>query len=184
MTTKELLIRSAIAVLNEDPSSNLDVIAEKAGVSRRSLHRYFSSRENMIKACAQSIMQRMLADVKTSISLHNAPIDQLRKMFEDDIAKGQHYEFCQKFADQFAESDIQAQFKEMSALFYGVLDKLKSEHVIDIRLDNEWLAYVWMAIVRSTNQAVNDGVIAPRKANELGWNAFVSGVMSPRGSSV
>jgi len=180
MNTQELLIRSAIEVLNEDPSSNMDVIAAKAGVTRRTLHRYFSSRENMIKACTQSIMGNILKDVKNAIEADGAPIGQLRQMFEDDIAKGQHFEFCQKFAVHFDEKEIQAQFKEMSALFYGVLDELKSIGSIDSQLSNEWLSYVWMGMIRSANQALKAGIIAPKKAHDLAWDAFTKGILSKK----
>jgi AcrR family transcriptional regulator len=155
----------------------MDVIAEKAGVSRRTLHRYFSSREHMIKECAETIMSKMLIDVKKVLDTDISAVNQLRQMFEDDVRKGQHYEFCQKFSDHFAEEEIQLAFKEMGELFYGLLDHLKSTGTIDIQLSNEWLSYVWMGMVRSANQALKDGAIAPNKVNELAWNAFSSGVI-------
>lgn len=177
MKTKNNLIDSAIKMLNEDPSCNMDVIANKAGVSRRTLHRYFSSREDMIKACAETIMSKILTDVMVALKTENLPINQLRKMFEDDIKKGQHFEFCQKFADHFKEENIQSAFKEMGDLFYGLLDQLKASGLIDVGLSNEWLSYVWMGMVRSANQALRDGAIAPIKVNELAWSAFSSGII-------
>ena len=177
MKTKEILIQSAITVLNEDPSSSLEAIAEKANVSRRTLHRYFASRDTMIKICIKHIMEKMLLDVKNAINTYNSPLEQLKKMFEDDIAKGQHFEFCQKFAEEFAEDEVQAEFKNMGYLFYGVLDKLKSKKLIDPQLSNDWLSYVWMGMIRSTSNALHEGVIAPKAANRLGWNAFVNGIV-------
>lgn len=177
MKTKNILIESAIEALNEDQSCNMDVIADKARVSRRTLHRYFSSREQMIKECVATIMSNMLFDVKRVLETEKTAINQLQQMFEDDIKKGQHFEFCKKFADEFMEEKTKAEFKEMGILFYKLLDKLKSLGIIDVQLSNEWLSYVWMGIVRSTNQALKDGIIAPKKANELAWKAFSSGVV-------
>jgi len=177
MGTKEILIQSIITVLNEDPSSSLDVIAKKANVSRRTLHRYFTSREAMIKICIGNIIENMFTDVNNAIRTNTSPLDQLKKMFEDDIAKGQHFEFCQKFAGEYADDELQLQFKKMGDMFYEVLDMLKSEKLIDPQLSNDWLSYVWMGMVRSTNQALKEGVIAPKTANNLGWNAFIKGVL-------
>lgn len=178
MKTKNNLIDSAIEMLNEDPSCNMDVIATRAGVTRRTLHRYFSSREDMIKVCGAAIMSKILVDVKNALKTETLPVDQLRMMFEDDIKKGQHFEFCQKFANHFTEQNIQSAFKEMGDLFYGLLDQLKASGIIDAELSNEWLSYVWMGIIRSANQALKDGAIAPNKANELAWKAFSSGVIN------
>tara|TARA_R110001583_G_scaffold10417_12_gene47953 strand:+ start:11693 stop:12241 length:549 start_codon:yes stop_codon:yes gene_type:complete len=177
MSTKKKLILSAITILNEDPSSNLDVIAKKADVSRRTLHRYFTSREAMIQACCESIVGSMLADVEEAIKIHTSPLDQLKKMFEDDLAKGQHLEFCQKFTDEFTDEEILVQFRKMGELFNNVLDKLKSKKLIDPTLSNDWLSYVWIGMIRTTNQALTEGVIAPKMANNLGWNAFINGVI-------
>lgn len=176
MNAKNKLILSAITVLNEDPSSNLDVISEKAGVSRRTLHRYFASREAMIQACIESIVISMLTDVEEALKKHSSPIEQLKIMFEDDIAKGQHFEFCFKFTDEFTDEETLGQFKKMSELFNNVLDKLKSEKIIDPSLSNDWLSHVWIGMIRTTNQALKEGVIAPKMANSLGWNAFINGV--------
>lgn len=176
--TRNILIESAITLLVEDPSCNMDVIADKAGVSRRTLHRYFSSREHMIKECAEMIMSEILVDVKKVLKTKVAPIIQLQQMFEDDVKKGSHFEFCQKYAEHFKDEKIQAGYKEMGELFYGLLNELKADGIIDSQLSNEWLSYVWMGMVRSVNQALKDGVIAPKKANELAWNALSIGVVS------
>ncbi|PKH51723.1 hypothetical protein CXF68_13970 [Tenacibaculum sp. Bg11-29] len=178
MKTKNNLIEAAIEVLIENPSSNMDVIAEKAAVTRRTLHRYFSSRDHMIKECVEIIVLRILIDVKMVLDTEMQLIDKLKQMFEDDVKKGQHFEFVQKFSHHFSEEDIQASFKEMGDLFYGLLDKLKSNGIIDKQLSNEWLSYVWMGLVRSANQALKKGVIAPNKVNELAWNAFSNGMIT------
>lgn len=175
--TKSVLIESAIEILSEDPSSNLDHIAVKADVSRRTLHRYFESREVMIRACAQEIMSEILKDVKKASEINGSALDRLRRMLDDDIAKGKQFEFCQKFSEYFKEEHIQKQFKEMGELFYSLLDELKWDDTIDSSLSNEWLSYLWMGIIRSTNQALSEGVIAAKKANDLAWFAFAKGVI-------
>ena len=175
--TKNVLIESAIEILSDDPSSNLDNIAVKSDVSRRTLHRHFVSREAMIRACAQEIMSVILEDLKKASEINGTALDRLRRMLDDDVAKGKQFEFCQKFSEYFKEEKIQKKFKEMEELFYSLLDELKWDGTIDSSLSNEWLSYLWMGIIRSTNQALREGVIAPKRANDLAWSAFAKGVL-------
>lgn len=175
MKTKELLIQSAIEVLIGDPSSNLEAIANKAGVNKRTLHRYFGSRDAMIKACGESIMGNILNDVSNAIEKNKTPLDQLHQMFIDDLAKGQHFEFCMKFSSHFKSEELQTQFKEMGVLFNGVLDTLKLNGIFDLRFSNDWLSYLWMGIISSVHKALSDGVIAPKDAADLGWESFIRG---------
>lgn len=179
MSAKEILIQTAISVLNDDASATMLTIADKAGVNRRTLHRHFSSKEQLVKACVAAISSQILKDVKQAIEQHASPVDQLKQMFVDDVAKGQHFEFVQKFRT-LSDEEVKTEFEEMGQLFYGVLDKLKESGTADAKLSNDWLAYVWMGLVRSTNQALKDGAIAPKVAHELGWNAFSAGMLNVR----
>lgn len=177
MSTKEILVQAAINVLNDDASATMLAIADQAGVNRRTLHRHFSSKEQLVQACVSAISSQILKDVKQAIEQHASPIDQLKQMFVDDVAKGQHFEFVQKFRS-LSDEAVQAEFDEMGKLFYRVLDKLKEDGRADAKLSNDWLAYVWMGLVRSTNQALKDGAIAPKEASELGWKAFSNGMLN------
>ena len=177
MNTKNILIESAIEVLNENASCSMDVVAEKAGVTRRTLHRYFQSREHLIQDCLELIMTNTLTDVEAVIKTNGTPIEQLRQMFYNDVRKGKHFEFFQKFSEHLTESNSHSDMEEMGKLFYKLLDQLKLENVIETTLSNEWITYVWMGMVRSANQALKDGAVAPIKVNELAWNAFSKGMV-------
>jgi len=49
--TKERIIDAAIEVFNEDLSAPLQKVADVAGVTRRTLHRYFKGREELVSVC-------------------------------------------------------------------------------------------------------------------------------------
>lgn len=48
---KQRIIIAAIAVWNENFHAPMEVVAERAGLSRRTLHRHFSDRKSLIEAC-------------------------------------------------------------------------------------------------------------------------------------
>ena len=178
MTKSNLkIIAAAIEVLNKDPSTRIDAIAEVAGVSRRTLHRHFSTREDLLKACAAWIMDKILNDVQSATQTHQEPLTQLRQMFDDDLAKGQYFEFCQKFMSYFENATIQRKFNEMGQLFRSTLDQAKAAGLIDPGLSNDWLEYIWMGIVRGANQALAEGAVAPKAVNDLAWRAFAYGMI-------
>ena len=47
-STEQIIVEAAILVLNEDYSAPLEKVAERAGITRRTLHRYFTGREELL----------------------------------------------------------------------------------------------------------------------------------------
>lgn len=172
-----IIIKAAIEILNEDPSARIELIAEAAGVSRRTLHRHFNTRENLLEACATWIITEILNDVQIATQAHSEPLAQLRQMFDNDIDKGQYFEFCQKFMKYFEEAAIQEKFEAMTHLFRHTLDKAKATGLIDPSLSNDWLEHVWMGIVNGANRALAQGVVAPKAVHDLAWHAFAHGAV-------
>ncbi|EAY26019.1 TetR/AcrR family transcriptional regulator [Microscilla marina] len=179
MTKNKLnIIQASIIVLNKDPSARIETIADNAGVSRRTLHRYFSTRDDLLAACAAWIMDEVLNDVTNATQTHKQPLERLKQIFKDDISKGQYFEFCQKFVAHFEDKVIQAKFNQMTQLFQGALDQTKAQGIIDKALSNEWIEYMWMGIVHGATRALAEGAVAPKAVHELAWNTFAHGLIN------
>jgi AcrR family transcriptional regulator len=176
MTKSKLkIIQAAIKVLNKDPSAKIDTIAEVADVSRRTLHRHFSTRDDLLKGCANWLIDEVLNDVSNATKAYQNPLEQLKQMFYDDIDKGQYFEFCQKFMAHFEDSVIQTKFSQMTQLFKQTLDQAKAQGLIDKALSNDWIEYMWMGIVHGATRALAEGAVAPKVVHSLAWQAFTKG---------
>lgn len=178
MTKNKLkIIQATIEVLNKDPSAKIEAIAEVADVSRRTLHRYFSTRDDLLRGCATWLIDEVLNDVSNATKTYQTPLEQLRQMFYDDIDKGQYFEFCQKFMPHFEHTDIQTKFSQMTQLFQQTLDQAKDQGLIDKALSNDWIEYMWMGIVHGATRALAEGAVAPKAVHSLAWQAFTQGLI-------
>lgn len=176
MTKNKLkIIQATIEVLNKDPSAKIETIAEAANVSRRTLHRYFSTRDDLLTGCATWLIDEVLNDVNNATKAHQNPLEQLKQMFYDDIDKGQYFEFCQKFMVHFEHTDIQTKFNQMTQLFRRTLDQAKAQGFIAQALSNGWIEYMWMGIVHGATRALAEGAVAPKAVQSLAWQAFTQG---------
>jgi AcrR family transcriptional regulator len=54
--TRQDIIDRAIVLFNKDMSLSLEKVAKKAGVTRRTLHRYFRDREELIKSSSDEMV--------------------------------------------------------------------------------------------------------------------------------
>ncbi|MEM8920882.1 MAG: helix-turn-helix domain-containing protein, partial [Pseudomonadota bacterium] len=57
--SKDAIVEAAFAVFSRDPSAALSEVADLAGVGRATLHRYFSSRDELVRALAHLAIQEM-----------------------------------------------------------------------------------------------------------------------------
>ncbi|MEV0618365.1 helix-turn-helix domain-containing protein [Nonomuraea sp. NPDC050404] len=56
--TRQAIIRAAVEVLGVDSAASLSDIADAAGVSRTTVHRYFAERADLLEAISQDALER------------------------------------------------------------------------------------------------------------------------------
>ena len=59
LSAREALIEAAFAVFSRDPSAPLAQVADRAGVGRATLHRYFASRDELVRALTEIAIAEM-----------------------------------------------------------------------------------------------------------------------------
>ncbi|TLU96366.1 TetR/AcrR family transcriptional regulator [Dyadobacter sediminis] len=95
--TKAQIVESAIIVFNTDFSASLDMVAEKAGVHRRTLHIYFGSRQALIECCKTEMMTTCQHAMTMAYEASVDPVKQLELMLYAGIECGAKYAFLDKF---------------------------------------------------------------------------------------
>lgn len=66
--TQQRIIDAAIIVFNEDFSAPLEKVAEQADVTRRTLHRYFKHRTQLLKSCEADMQQRCTQAMQNALA--------------------------------------------------------------------------------------------------------------------
>ncbi|MEM1121294.1 MAG: helix-turn-helix domain-containing protein, partial [Bacteroidota bacterium] len=94
--TKSKIIDAAIAVFNEDLSAPLQKIADRADVTRRTLHRYFSDRDELVAVCEREVETSCKKAMISAIKSSDNALTQLENMLYAGINCGAKYSFFNK----------------------------------------------------------------------------------------
>ena len=89
--TKKRIIESGIKIFNEDLSAPLQKGADNAEVTRRTLHRYFKDRNELVEVCKQAIDSSCKKAMIAAIQSSDEPIIQLERMLYAGIDCGAKY---------------------------------------------------------------------------------------------
>ncbi len=86
--TRRAILDAAVACWGVDSSASLTDIAERAGVARTTLHRYFPDRGDLLQALARHVMQLVEDAVERARPESGHPLEALRRLAEEHYDLG------------------------------------------------------------------------------------------------
>jgi len=178
MDTRAKLIQAAIDVLQIDQAATTEKIAEVAGVTRRTLHRYFSSKDDLLVAVSAQMVNTCIANVKNAMNASDAPEEQLKLMFYSDIDCGYQYAFIHDVSKDATPFDKQTQedFNEMINTFKAVILKVKESAIVSPHVTVGWMEYAYYGLIEGATRALRDGAVAPRDIKKMAWRSYWNGI--------
>ncbi|PZF71049.1 TetR/AcrR family transcriptional regulator [Taibaiella soli] len=175
--TNQAIIDSAISILNEDFSAPLDRIADKAGLNRRTLHRYFKDRSELIDACMNDMMQTWQRAMLAAYNSTTDPVGQLEQMLYAGIDCGVKYAFLNKLYSQpvkpidTSNKDYQA-YELAKDKWFSIVPKLHRKKIISNKLSAPWIRLLFTNMIITTIEALRSGDIAANDIKKLAWYSF------------
>ena len=179
--TRQRLLDVATQVFNEDFSAPLEQIAERAGVTRRTLHRYFASREDLLNSCLQDarrICSQLMAEAMDS---SDEPRTQLERMLNAGINCGTKYALFTKLEGQQTDQhklpqDDCSSYHIVYARFHALILKLQREGIISLHITPEWVMLLFNTIMVTTINAESTGSVARTSIRQFAWFSFSRGI--------
>lgn len=178
MNTQQKIIDAAISVLNENFSATFEDIAVSCGISRRTLHRYFKNRNELLEACNQNMLEAWeLATIKACNSSEN-PLVQLEHLLYAGIDSGTKYAFLIKLNENNKFSSIAYENKLSSAYFqkrdqlFDAIHELQKQKVVDDQFPLPWIRILFTSAIMATIMAFRSGDIAQNEVKKLAWSSF------------
>ena len=177
MDTKNKIIQVAILALHKNEGATLEEIAKAAGLSRRTLHRHFLSREDLIEACNK----HMLTIWKTAvIDVYNKglqPLILLEELLNIAIDLGHKFSFLTKYRYSGAvhptlATKVNEAYQHAISDLFKAIATLQAEKIIDPNLPLVWIRLQFIQSVATATAAKNSGDIAPNQINQLAWLSF------------
>ncbi|GAB3221324.1 TetR/AcrR family transcriptional regulator [Spirosoma arcticum] len=174
--TQQRIIEAAIAVLNDDLSASMDKIALQAGVTRRTLHRYFDNRQDLYKSCLQEMWRSCQQATSAAYASSPDAQQQLKHLLYASIDCGKKYAFLHKFNLVQAPSPVSAGEVEPIQLLQGVVMTLQRQGMLNPELTVPWILALFLGVVQATIQAETTGTVAKHSIKELAWLSFSQGI--------
>lgn len=179
--TQNKIIDAAIQVFNEDFSAPLEKVAEKAEVTRRTLHRYFSERKDLISTCEKVMQQNCTKAMIAAIESSDDPLTQLENMLYAGIDCGAKYSFLHKL--HLREGHVHNQhnedceaFDSLNNRYSKVITNLHQRGIISTHLTVNWVNMLFMSVIAATVNGVDYGTVAKKSLKEFAWFSFSKGI--------
>jgi AcrR family transcriptional regulator len=176
--TERAILNAAATVLGQDPSATMTRVAEEAGVSRMTLHRYFGNRRALIEGAFHELIRKANLVVDEAMTASDDPSAQLEHMLKGDTQLGD-FSFLQQLWNEQLDPSILSEGESLNAVLNTLFDTLKAEGAIAPHLSTSWLNHLYFAVLGAAWQAQRDGSVAPNDLPELAWASFSHGVMTP-----
>lgn len=178
--TKQNIIDAAIFIFNEDLSAPLEKVADKADVTRRTLHRYFTDRKELLDACQQDMQASCKQGMTTAMESSTNPVQQLEQMLYAAIDCGVKYSFLHKLHNlhnhQHKHQDKEcARYDKTFGQVGSVIETLRETSIVNQQLSVEWIATLFPGIVTAT---INSNTPCADRDNlkKFAWFSFSKGI--------
>ncbi|MCU7616237.1 TetR/AcrR family transcriptional regulator [Chryseobacterium sp. PBS4-4] len=174
--TKDKIIAATVFCLNMNENASIDEIANHLGINRRTIHRYFKDRNNLLQCCLSKMMSKCNRAMADAYESSADPIEQVEAMFDAALSIGIEYSFVKKI---FKRSNYGQVLKSESLDYESVNQKwcrlitgLQHSGVINNLLPISWVYNLFGGIVDIAIQAETSGDVAINEIRNLSWDSF------------
>lgn len=179
--TQQKIVEAAIVVFNDDFSASLEKVAEKAMVTRRTLHRYFRDRNDLVIACGDLIQKSCSKAMEAALHRTDQPLDQLKEMLHAGIDCGVKYAFFYKLHNREGHQHAQhkqgcAEYDAMYKLYQKVIAKLQNEGIVSRYITADWIFMFFTGVIAVTVNADANGMIGKQYLKKFAWYSFSKGI--------
>ncbi|GMN06166.1 hypothetical protein MTsPCn5_15550 [Croceitalea sp. MTPC5] len=179
--TRSRIIASAIEVFNEDYSAPLQKVADNAHVTRRTLHRHFKDRNELVAVCEREMEVSCKKAMITAINSSNESLMQLKNMLLAGIDCGAKYSFFHKLHQREGHTHTKknkdcADYDFIYNSFTNIVTELQKSGVINEKMTVQWIQNLHAGIINSTVNVSDTGKTSKSNIKNFAWNSFIKGI--------
>lgn len=161
--TRRSLIAAGVAELSRRPAATMAEIADVAGVSRSTLHRYFADRDALVAAIDAEVDAAYLAAIDAARIDEGSGIDALERLLGEMLDQIEAFAWWMRSPEDDDGDDTEGDRRVVELLHRGQRDG-----TIDTRLDADWiLMSVWSALWAVHQEMSRSSRLRPRELREL-----------------
>lgn len=174
--TKDKIIDAAVLCLNSNEKTSIDEIANYLEINRRTIHRYFKDRDNLLQCCLQKMMTKCNLAMSNAYESAINPIEKLEAMFYAALSIGTEYSFVKKLFNrssygQTLESET-LDYESVKEKWFRLITALQGSGIIDKTIPISWIYNLFGGMIDIAVQAQASGDVAVNQIKSLSWNSF------------
>lgn len=179
-TTEQKIMDAAIETFNVDLSASLEKVAAYAGLTRRTVQRYFADRATLMEACREEMQRTCRLAMTAAYNSTNEPVKQLEQMLYAGIDCGSKYAFLDKLHQRPAydgtELPEDSDFDNIRQKWFRLVHLLQKEGLINAGLSPAWIFGFFGSVISATINVVASGNVARNDVKRFAWFSFSRGV--------
>ena len=174
--TQRNILNAAFEVLAQDFSAPLEKIADAAGVTRATLHRYYNNREALMEATGLELFRLTEEIVDEATTSHDEPRQQLKAVIMKSAAMGDRFHFLMHAMEHDDHEQHYPKFQEVEERIANLIEAVRQDGLIRSDIPTAWIIHVYYGIMSASWSALSEGNVAPKQVPDLAWQSFTSGV--------
>ncbi|WP_299311636.1 TetR family transcriptional regulator [uncultured Aquimarina sp.] len=179
--TKSRIIESAIEVFNANYSAPLQKVADNANITRRTLHRYFKDRNELVAVCEREMEISCKKAMINAIDSSNEPLVQLKNMLIAGINCGSKYSFFYKLHKGESHNHNKnnkdcADYDYIYQNFTQIIRDLQEQNIISRQMTIGWIQNLHAGIIISSVSSDLNNKETKLQIKEFAWKSFIKGI--------
>jgi len=174
--SREAILDVAIKLLVENKAASMQDIARAAGVGRTTLHRYYPSRDDLMRALIISALADAEQAIATCHLEDDTALEAIERIIDTFIPIGHRFHFLLTEHQFDTDPEIRARTAKLDEIFDALMQKGQQEGGLRKDLSARWLNYTLTALLFVSWEHIRDGYLASRDASRVVMTTFTSGV--------
>ncbi|QHT67215.1 TetR/AcrR family transcriptional regulator [Rhodocytophaga rosea] len=170
------IIAAAVKCFLVNESDTLEKVAQEAGVSRRTLHRYFKDRQDLLESCKNEMLDRCNKAMTEAYESENDPIKKVKNMLFAAIEQGANYSFIKRLYERSSFSEVESRKEfgsnNVKSKWLTIMKNLQKERRINDELTIPWIFNLFGSIIETSIYAVESGDVARNDSKTFAWTSF------------
>ncbi|MFK7805132.1 MAG: TetR/AcrR family transcriptional regulator [Anaerolineae bacterium] len=175
--TQKNILNAAFEVLAKDISAPLEKVAEHAGVTRMTLHRYYNGREALLEATGLEMIRLGNEIIDEAMAQSSDPFKQLESIIKNASQMGERFHFLMHAHEIIDSEAFDPLVKGMDDKMIHIFNQLREQKLIDSDVPNAWLLHLYGGVMTAAWSSLQEGAVAPRDIPKLAWKSFSQGVI-------
>lgn len=174
-TEREILLAAA-RLLIVDRGASMQEIAAAAGVGRTTLHRYFPSREALIRSIAMDALRECESAIEESRIGEGPVAEALQRLFERLVPIGERYHFLLAEAQLDDDPEYLTAEEKIDAPICGLIERGREDGTLRADVPVAWIFKSVETLLFAAWEGVREGELAPRDTPRLATETLLHGL--------